>query len=49
LVDPSEANDWEVTFTIDLAASRTAARVVFQFVGVAPIGGMAEETEVLPA
>ncbi|MFO1451729.1 MAG: DUF3516 domain-containing protein [Opitutaceae bacterium] len=49
LVDPSEANDWEVTFTIDLAASRAAARVVFQFVGVAPIGGMAEETEIIPA
>jgi hypothetical protein len=38
LVDPEGMNDWEASFTIDLAACRQAARVVLQFDGVAPIG-----------
>jgi len=38
LIDAEEQNDWEATFTIDLAASRTENRAVVSFVGVAAIG-----------
>ncbi len=38
LIDPADQNDWEVTFTIDLAASRTENRVVLRFDEVKPIG-----------
>jgi len=38
LIDPADQNDWEATFTIDLAASRTENRVVFRIDGVQPIG-----------
>jgi superfamily II RNA helicase len=38
LIDPADQNDWEATFTIDLAASRSENRVVLRFEGVQPIG-----------
>ncbi len=38
LIDATEQNDWEATFTVDLAASRTENRAVVSFGGVAPIG-----------
>ena len=38
LIDAEEQNDWEATFTVDLAASRTENRAVVCFNGVAPIG-----------
>ncbi|MFT3780966.1 MAG: DUF3516 domain-containing protein [Nibricoccus sp.] len=34
LIDPADQNDWEATFTIDLAASRAESRVVLLFEGV---------------
>lgn len=38
LVDADEHNDWEATFSVDLAASRAENRAVVQFTGLAPIG-----------
>ena len=38
LVDPEESNDWEARFRVDLAASRSAGRVVLALESVAPIG-----------
>ncbi len=38
LIDAEEANDWEASFTVSLAASRAENRAVLTFVGVAPIG-----------
>ncbi|MFM8334250.1 MAG: DUF3516 domain-containing protein, partial [Opitutaceae bacterium] len=38
LVDPEEANDWEARFTVDITASREAARVMLKLETVAPIG-----------
>jgi len=38
LIDSADQNDWECSFTIDLAASRAENRVVFRFDGVQPIG-----------
>jgi hypothetical protein len=38
LIDAEEHNDWEATFTVDLAASRTENRAVVSFCGVQPIG-----------
>ena len=38
LIDAAEQNDWEATFTVDLAASRTENRAVVSFGGVEPIG-----------
>lgn len=38
LVDVEEANDWEATFRVDLAASRAANAVVLAFVSAHPIG-----------
>jgi hypothetical protein len=38
LIDADEANDWEVAFTVDLAASRAQNRAVLRCEGVAPIG-----------
>jgi superfamily II RNA helicase len=38
LVDPSEANDWEARFEVDVTASREAGRPVVRFVAVAPVG-----------
>ncbi len=37
LVDVEEANDWEATFRVDLAASRAANAVVLAFVSAHPI------------
>ncbi len=39
LVDPEEANDWEVRLVVDLAASRRAAAPVLRFESVGRIGG----------
>jgi len=38
LVDAEELNDWEATFTVDLARSRAESRPVVVFAGVAAIG-----------
>jgi superfamily II RNA helicase len=38
LVDAEGANDWEVTFAVDLDASRTAGTAVVRFEGLGPIG-----------
>jgi len=38
LVDPEEANDWELIFTVDLNASRVAQGVVLRLDGLRPIG-----------
>ena len=38
LVDADDLNDWEATFTVDLARSRAEARPVVLFEGVAAIG-----------
>jgi Superfamily II RNA helicase len=38
LIDPDENNDWEVRFTIDLAASRREARAVLHFESLHEIG-----------
>jgi superfamily II RNA helicase len=38
LIDPADQNDWEATFTIDLAASRAENRVVLRFDSVRPLG-----------
>ena len=38
LIDAADQNDWEATFTVDLAASRTGNRAVVSFCGVQPIG-----------
>ena len=42
LIDTEEHNDWEATFTVDLAASRTENRAVVSFRGVQPIGSTAD-------
>jgi superfamily II RNA helicase len=38
LVDPEERNDWEATFVVALAESRSAHRPVLRFEGLAPVG-----------
>jgi len=38
LVDPAEANDWELRATVDLAASRAAGVVVLGWGGLGPVG-----------
>ncbi len=38
LVDPEEANDWELVFAVDLNASRAAQGVVLRLVELRPIG-----------
>ena len=38
LVDPEEANDWELVFTVDLNASRVAQGVVLRLGELRPIG-----------
>ncbi|WP_414659922.1 DEAD/DEAH box helicase [Horticoccus sp. 23ND18S-11] len=38
LIDTTEQNDWEVTFTVSLPASRAENRAVVRFDGVAAIG-----------
>ncbi len=38
LTDPADQNDWQCTFTIDLALSRVENRVAFSFENVQPIG-----------
>ena len=38
LVDPEEANDWELVFTVDLNASRAAQGVVLRLGELRPIG-----------
>jgi len=40
LVDPEEVNDWEIEFTVDLAASRAENRAVLRGAGVRPVGTM---------
>ena len=42
LIDTEEHNDWEATFTVDLAASRAENRAVVSFRGVQPIGSTAD-------
>ena len=38
LVDPEDANDWELVFSVDLAASRAAQGVVLRLASLQPIG-----------
>ena len=38
LIDPEGLNDWEATFVVSLAASRTENRAVVRFVGIRVIG-----------
>jgi hypothetical protein len=38
LVDPEEQNDWELVFTVDLAASHAAQSVVLRLGELRPIG-----------
>ena len=38
LVDPEEQNDWELVFTVDLAASRATQSAVVRLVELRPIG-----------
>ncbi|MBS0633152.1 MAG: DUF3516 domain-containing protein [Verrucomicrobia bacterium] len=40
LVDDEEHNDWEATFTVDVAASRAENRAVVQFLVLTPIGAV---------
>jgi hypothetical protein len=46
-VDPDEQNDWEVRLHLTPAACRSQARVVLEFEGVCPVGGVPEETQVV--
>lgn len=39
LVDRDGINDWEVRFTVDLAASRAQAAAVVRWLGLGPVGG----------
>jgi superfamily II RNA helicase len=38
LVDPTDANDWEARFVLDLPATRAAARVVLRLDAIAEVG-----------
>jgi hypothetical protein len=44
LVDPEGLNDWQMNLSLDLAASRAAARPVLAWEGLEPISPSGEET-----